>query len=161
MTPDLLYVRDKHLQMLEKTLQTWHSILAHVSQETATTLRDGTDGWTSLEILCHVHEFDLIFLQRAQSVLGGETPTFASYDVDALARERDYNARDLRQALAALDESRAVLLTFYRAVADDQWGMAGLHPEYGEQTLMKMLVQAAHHNIDHIEQMTRVLAQAS
>lgn len=160
MTPDLLYIRDKHLQMLEKTLQTWHSLLAHVSQETATTFRDGAEGWTSLEILCHVQEYDLIFLQRGQSVLGGEKPVFAVYDVDALARERGYNTRDLQQVLAALDEARAALLVLYRSVADDQWGLAGVHPNYGEQTLLRMLVQAAHHNIDHIEQMTRVLAQA-
>lgn len=160
MTPDLLYIRDKHLQMLEKTLQTWHNVLNDVPQEMATSLRDGAQGWTSLEILCHVQEFDLIYLQRAQSVLGGEKPTFAVYDVDALARERGYNTRDLQQALAALDESRAALLVFYRSIADDQWGLTGVHPNYGEQTLMRMLAQAAHHNIDHIEQMTRVLAQA-
>jgi hypothetical protein len=160
MTPDLLYIRDKHLQMLEKSLQTWHSVLAHASQETMTSLRDGADGWTSLEILCHVQEFDQIFLQRGQSVLGGEKPVFAVYDVDALARERGYNARDLHQMLAALTEARAALVTFYRSVGDDQWGLTGIHPNYGEQTLMRMLVQAAHHNIDHIEQTTRVLAQA-
>lgn len=160
MTPDLLYIRDKHIQMLEKTLQTWHSLFKHVSQETATTLRDGADGWTSLEILCHVREYDLIFLQRGQSVLGGEKPTFAVYDVDALARERGYNHRSIMQALGEIDESRAALLVFYRGIADDQWEMTGVHPNYGEQTLLRMLVQAAHHNIDHIEQMTRVLAQA-
>jgi hypothetical protein len=160
MTPDLLYIRDKHLQMLEKTLQTWHNVLNDVPQETATTLRDGADGWTSVEILCHVQEFDLIYLQRAQSVLGGEKPIFAVYDVDALARERGYNTRDLGQVLASLDESRAALLVLYRSIADDQWGLTGVHPNYGEQTLLRMLIQAAHHNIDHIEQTTRVLAQA-
>jgi hypothetical protein len=159
MTPDMpLYIRDKHIQMLEKTLQTWHNIFAHVSQETATTLRDGADGWTSLEILCHIHEYDLIFLQRGQSVLTSDKPLFHSYDVDALARERGYNSRQLSAMLPALDESRAALIAFYRSIADDQWDRSGVHPSYGEQTLLRMLIQAAHHNIDHIEQATRVLA---
>jgi hypothetical protein len=158
MTPDMLYIRDKHIQMLEKTLQTWHSLLKPLSHETATTLRDGADGWTTLEILCHVHEYDMIFLQRAQQVLAGGNPTFTVYDVDALARDKGYNQRSIMRALGELDEARTALLVFYRSVGDDDWGKIGTHPNYGEQSLMKMLAQAAHHNIDHLEQATRVLA---
>lgn len=160
MLDETQYIRDKHLTLLKKMLATYESVLQSVDQTTATTYRDGAEGWTTLEILCHVTDFDRIFVDRGQRVLSEEKPTFTVYDVDAMAVERAYNQRSLKDAWADHQAARAELLAFFESVKDEQWSKTGMHPEQGEMTLLRVLIQVSHHSADHIEQITRVLRQA-
>lgn len=69
--PDLDKIRQRHLQFMQQTLDILTHVLAPVSQSAATTLRDGHDGpkgWTVLEALCHVRDFDTIFRTRAEMI---------------------------------------------------------------------------------------------
>ena len=61
----LTRVRQEQIAMMEKTARTIGHLIAPVSQETATTLRDGPQGWTTVEVLGHLRDFDGFFRQRA------------------------------------------------------------------------------------------------
>jgi len=54
MSDPLASVRQAHLALMERTANTLDLFLAPLSCETATTLRDGGDGWTITEMLCHL-----------------------------------------------------------------------------------------------------------
>ena len=154
----LPYVRERHLLLLEKNRLTLGHIIARSSSEQAKSLRDGGDGWTPLEILCHLRDFDEIFLTRAQDMRAQDNPTFTVYDVDGLARERAYNEQSLTEVYAVFSAARARLIAFFEPLTVDELLRTGTHPWYGPFTILQQLIQIGHHDANHIEQMTRVLA---
>ncbi|MCC6566229.1 MAG: DinB family protein [Chloroflexi bacterium] len=161
MDPQLERVRNRHLLMLERTLKTLSSVITAADSADLRAKRDGPDGWTPLDIVCHLRDLEPLFISRAQSVIDHDNPTFVTYNVNQLVIDNNYAAQDPAEALAELSASRARTLALFRAVQDDQWARTGIHPAYGLQTLLDVLMHIAHHDLDHIEQMTRVLAQES
>lgn len=158
MDPQLERVRNRHLLMLERTLKTITNVITGANPADLRTKRDGPDGWTPLDIVCHLRDLEPLFISRAQSVIEQDNPTFVTYDVNQLVVDNNYAAQDPAEALAELSANRARMLALFRAAADDQWSRSGVHPVYGPQTLLDILMHVAHHDMDHIEQMTRVLA---
>lgn len=150
--------RQRYLTIVRKTTQTLHHLARNLTTEQARALRDGTDGWTILDIFCHLRDFDAIFYQRALQIRDSETPTLQAYDHEQMVVERAYHAQDLPSVLAELQASRAQYLAFFEALNDDQWQRAGMHPERGRFTLTDALAQVATHDCDHLEQIARVLA---
>jgi hypothetical protein len=58
-------IRGWYLEQLRKGLQTTDSILKNVSQHDATTYRDGGTGWTVLEVICHLRDFESVYHERS------------------------------------------------------------------------------------------------
>jgi hypothetical protein len=152
-------VQKRHIRLMRLTCKTLGNILAGVSQHTATTLRDGPDGWTTLDVVCHLRDFDGYFLARAQLMLQGDYPLLPAYDHERIAIENNYNAQDLQQVFAALQTSREPFAQFLESLAEGQWALAGVHPEAGHWTMLDALMQVPSHDITHLEQITRILAQ--
>ena len=136
------------------------NVLAPVSQAVATSLRDGQDGpkgWTIVEVVCHLRDFDLFFQHRAQLMLQQENPTLPAYDHEALAIERNYLSNDVHQAYTVLVESRRQFVEFFEGLTAEQWACAGIHPERGHFTMTDAVMQVGTHDCTHLEQITRIL----
>lgn len=152
-------VRKRHVTMLQRDLLIFTHIINGANPADLTARRDGPDGWTPLEILCHVRDLDPHYNRRAHSVVEQDKPDFVLLPVNQLAIERNYNGQDPAAVLAEFAQVRDELLAYFASVPDADWSRTGVHPEQGEQTLLDVLIHAAHHDQIHIEQMTRVLAQ--
>ena len=133
-------------------------IVATLSDERARSLRDGDDGWSITEIVCHLRDFDEIFYQRAQMMLAQNHPQLPAYDHEAMAIERNYQAETLDDAFAALRESRARFVDFFKSLTLEQWARGGVHPERDSFSMTDAAMQVPLHDLDHLEQITRVLA---
>lgn len=155
----LAKLREKHITLMERSVLILEHVLSSVTQEDATTYRDGDDGWTTLEALCHLRDFDQFFYERAVMIIQQEYPTLPAYDHDALVIERKYNEQDLREVMADLSRTRGRFVDFFRSLDDEEWERAGVHPESGHFTLMDSLIQVGTHDINHTEQITRILLQ--
>jgi hypothetical protein len=153
----LMKVRQAHLNMMETTARTLGHLLAPVSQEQATTLRDGPHGWTTVEVVCHLRDFDGFFRGRAELILAEETPLLPAYDHEAIAIERNYNAEQLTDVYAALLQSRAKTRALFADLTPEQWERAGIHPESGHFTLTDAVRQVGMHDLTHIEQVLKIL----
>jgi hypothetical protein len=152
-------IRQRHIRLMAKTADIIGNILKNVSIEQATSLRDGPEGWTILEILCHLRDFDAIFRQRAQTILKTEHPDLPPYDHDTMAIDKAYNEEDFAYAFDAFLDSRSKTKAFFETLSDEQWMRSGTHPERGEFSLTDAVIQVSHHDISHIEQMTRLIEQ--
>lgn len=155
-------VRTRHTNLMEKSLQILVNMLADVSQETATTLRDLNDaphGWTTVEVLCHLRDFDRVFHSRAQLMVEQDNPQLPAYDHEQMAIDGNYNEQNLAAVLAELVASRGRFADFYRGLSDAQWERAGVHPESGQFSLTDSVMQVGHHDVGHIEQLVRILGQ--
>lgn len=153
-------IRDWQFDILQKSLRSIHQMLQGVPQEHLTTYRDGGDGWTVVEVLCHLRDYDEVFLQRATLTMQGDYPGLPNPDPDQLATERRYNDQKPEEVIAAWSANREAFLGLLRGISsEDEWEQAGLHPRRGRFTLHDQLLLASWHDMNHIEQMTRILAE--
>lgn len=153
-------VRRRHIKLMSKTVETLGNVLKYVTPEHATGPTDGPEGWSVLEVLCHLRDYDEIFHQRAKQIFEDAYPTLTPYDPDTLAKERNYKLQNITQVYVDLVKSRRAFVEFFEGLDDNQWDRAGIHPEYGHWTLTDCVMQVGHHDNDHIEQITRILALA-
>ena len=154
----LAQVRERQLSAMRLTCMVLGHILAPVSEEAAHDKRDGEDGWSVVEIVCHLRDFDGIFHDRARLMLAEESPQLPAYDHEAMAIDRGYQGETVADAYQQLRRSREGFIAFFESLTEAQWQRAGIHPEKGAFTMTDALMQAPAHDLDHIEQITRVLA---
>jgi uncharacterized damage-inducible protein DinB len=143
------------------TCQTLGHIVSGLSQELVTTARDGEEGWTVLEVLGHLRDFDTIFRERAQQLLDEDYPALPAYDHNAMAIDLNYNGQPLLAVYEALQQSRQQTINFFRELNDDQWARSGIHPERGHFTMTDAVMQVGIHEVNHTEQITRIIREAN
>ena len=151
--------RERQIAAMRMTCDILGHILQNVSVEAARTLRDGAVGWSIIEIVCHLRDFDKIFHSRALMMLAQDHPQLPAYDHEAMAIERDYQAESLDEAYATLKASRARFADFFAGLTPEQWQRGGIHPERDSFTMTDALMQVSAHDLDHLEQITRVLRE--
>lgn len=152
-------VRERQISMMRLTCASLGHILRGVAADQARALRDGENGWSIIEILCHLRDFDQIFYQRAVMMLAEDKPQLPGYDHEALAIERAYQQDDLQDALKALQSSRERFIQFFASLTAQQWERGGVHPERESFTMTDAAMQVGLHDLDHLEQITRVLSR--
>lgn len=149
--------RERQIGAMRLTCEILGHILRNVSGEQARALRDGPDGWSIVEIVCHLRDFEDIFHSRAIMMLEQDHPQLPAYDHEAMAIERDYQSQSLDEAYAALNASRADFARFFETLTREQWARGGVHPERDSFSMTDALMQVSAHDLDHLEQITRVL----
>ena len=153
-------VRERHLGAMQVSCDILGHILRGLPNERARALRDGADGWSILEIVCHLRDFDEIFYQRALMMQAQDQPQLPAYDHEAMAIERAYQQEDLAEAYSALKTSRRRFIAFFAGLTPEQWERDGVHPERESFTMTDAAMQVGLHELDHLEQITRVLERA-
>lgn len=150
------------LEGLEQSAQTLSHILADLSQSQAQRIRDGDDGWSVLEILCHLRDYQAIFAERIRRILEEDMPTFTPYDEKArlaLVIENDYANQDLRQVLAEFLAARRAIVERLAPLDEEQWKREGRFAADDVIDLTMPVVHTVLHDVDHSEQIARILRQ--
>jgi hypothetical protein len=107
-----------------------------------------------------VTDFDEFFYGRAVMMRDQDNPSLPAYDHNALAVERAYNTQDVQAVYARFVQSRTQFIEFFKQLSDEQWERTGIHPERGHFTMWDALMQISTHDTRHLEQMTRIIADA-
>lgn len=147
---------------LKNSAQILDLVLADVSQEQARTARDGADGWTVLEITCHLRDYQDIFAERIRRMLEEERPSFRLYNESArlaLVIDNEYARQDLRAVLDQYRARRRWLIERLSAATASEWLREG---RFAADDVIDVEMAAAHtllHDGIHIEQIARVLKQ--
>lgn len=160
-TAALHQVRQRHLAQMRLTCDILGHILKNVSETRAHELRDGPRGWSIVEIVCHLRDFDHIFYQRASMMLEQDHPQLPAYDHEAMAIEKGYQQEQMAAAYDELQTSRRRFIAFFKSLSDEQWERGGIHPERKRFTMTDAVMQVGLHDIDHLEQIARVLNNAA
>ena len=155
---NLTQVRKRQLRAMRLSCQVLGHIVGSISEADAHEKRDGAEGWSIVEIVCHLRDFDAIFHSRARLMLTDDNPLLPAYDHEAMAIDGDYQSESVAVAYEDLQLSRSAFIAFFKALSDEQWARAGVHPEQGPFTMTDALMQVPSHDLDHLEQITRVLA---
>ncbi len=121
--------------------------------------RDGGTGWTVVEVLCHLRDFESVFLERARLTATRDMPDLPFPDPDELAVEHRYAEEEAWSAFEDWVRRRKGFLEFVECVQEEAWQRAGRHPTRGRFTLEQQLALATWHDVNHLEQIVRILAE--
>ena len=149
------------LEGLAQSAQTLAHILADVSQAQAQRIRDGADGWSVLEITCHLRDYQAIFAERIRRILEEDKPSFRLYDEKArlaMVIEHDYAKQELRLVLDEYLSTRRQIIERLAPLNDEQWQREGCFAADDVVDLAMPVLHTLLHDADHTEQIARILS---
>jgi hypothetical protein len=148
------------LRSLRKNPVILHGLIKNVWQDQARRFKDGPDGWSVVEVVCHLRDLEEVFYQRALRMLNEDEPVFEAVDQNDIARRGNYINQTLSRVFEEYVEKRRRTLLFFNGLTVEQWQRGGIHPEDGHITLLEQAFQIGAHDTDHIEQIVRAMGLA-
>jgi uncharacterized damage-inducible protein DinB len=107
--------------------------------------------WSTHECVCHIADFEPVYLDRMTRVIAQETPTYFGGDPDLYAAKLAYAARAVEEELNLIEACRLHVSRILRSLPESVFQRKGNHSEAGEQTLEKLLTNVTRHIPHHIE----------
>jgi hypothetical protein len=121
--------------------------------------RPAPDKWSVSEILAHLSETEIAGAWRMRSILGAPGTPVAAYDQDAWVKSGHYEKRDPRRSLELFRVLREANLALLKSLRPEQWKHYGMHSERGQETIERVVLMFAGHDINHLQQIERILAR--
>lgn len=150
-------VRQHAIDQLRKTAPVITHLFSATPAADLTTFRDGGDGWTALEVLGHLLDFDRLFAERVRLMLETDSPALPFPDPDEQVRVSAYNAQAPADVLADWLAARRALIAAFEAVDDAGWARAGQHPVRGAYGVEDQLLLIPWHDANHLAQIATIL----
>ena len=151
---------NKSFEILERTPSVLESYLSGLSDEWLKQ-NEGENTWSPYDILGHLIVGEKTdWMVRARIILGSaEDKRFKPFD--RFAQLRDDQNRTISDMLKEFSELRSDNLEELRAfdITEKQLNLTGIHPEFGEVTLRQLLSTWTVHDLNHISQISRVMAK--
>ncbi len=145
------------LDALKATPDTLRFLLRDVDREKAASARGGDEGWSVVEVVCHLRDAEEQASERARLMLSENDPVVAGYDQDEWARERNYAGDDLQSALEAFVRFRQEHIAQLEGISPQDWQRTGRHEEQGNITVEAHTLHLAAHDAQHMAQLARQL----
>ena len=108
--------------------------------------------WSTLEVVCHISDFDPILVERMKRILAlaSDVPLLLAADENLFLKALNYDARDVNEELAVIDATRAQMARIIRGLTPEQLQLTGNHNKRGLQTLEKVIQMACNHVPHHL-----------
>jgi DinB superfamily len=147
---------EESLARMERTADDLAAAIAGVPDARLSKRPDGRN-WCAKEIVCHLRDFEELFLAFFQAMLDMDEPTYSGGEPDRWAEDRQYMRNDAGEALSAFRRRRAESLAFLRHVGPADWDRGGIHPTRGRLTMREFAGLMARHDDNHLDQLKRAL----
>jgi hypothetical protein len=92
-----------------------------------------------------------------RSILGAPGTPIQAYDQDAWVAAGRYSERNPRQCLEVFRVVREANLMLLKSLKPEQWKHHGMHSERGEENIERILHMMAGHDLNHLQQIERIL----
>lgn len=106
--------------------------------------------WSTHECVCHIADFEPVYLDRMTRVIAQEKPTYFGGDPDLYAEKLSYAAREVDDELQLIEACRRHVTAILRSLPGAAFQRTGNHSEAGEQTLERLLTNVTKHIPHHI-----------
>ena len=133
-------------RLFRDTAVTWSEVCARADVRE----RPAPGVWSPLEYACHVRDVHELFAQRLRLMLDQDAPTFANWDQDATAIERDYPGQDPGEVAVALVEGAGAVAGIYASVTDATRGRRGTRSNGDEFTVESLGTYHLHDVVHHL-----------
>ncbi len=115
--------------------------------------------WSITEILMHLAEDELTSTWRYRQMLEYDGPHLAGFNQELWAEWSDYKSWEPDDALTMFHLLREANLKLFAQLTPEQWDRHGIHAERGRITVRELCRHMAAHDINHIEQIRRILGR--
>ena len=109
--------------------------------------------WSTLEVVCHLADFEPIYADRMKRVIATDRPLLLSAGREAFARSLAYHGRDIDEELALIDVTRRQMARILRSQPEAAWERAGIYRHEGheeERSLRRLLEMITGHIPHHV-----------
>jgi len=116
--------------------------------------------WSTLEVICHLADFEIVFADRLKRVIAENEPTLFGGDPDVFAARLAYHSRDLEEELTLIAACRGHVVRILQTLQEEDFQRIGKHNEAGPLTLVQLLQRVTNHAVHHgkfIEEKRRAL----
>ena len=149
------------IETLAATPETLAGLLRGVDEAQARSAKGGDEGWSVIEVICHLRDAEEIGLARMKAMRDQDNPQIIGFDQDELAREKKYAQDNLASALADFTHMRAEYVAELAALTPEQWQRPGHHNEIGDINILAHTAHRTYHDAIHCAQIARQLTVIS
>jgi uncharacterized damage-inducible protein DinB len=151
---------DKLVEILERTPDTLISLLNNLSEEW-TSNNEGVDTWSVFDVVGHlIHCEKTDWIVRFQIILS-DTGNKNFKPVNRFAQFQESSGKSLDQLLKEFKLLREQNLQTLKSkkLLNNDFDKTGIHPAFGNVTLAQLLSTWAVHDLNHIAQISRIMAK--
>ncbi len=121
--------------------------------------RPAPGKWSPAEIIAHLAECEVASAWRYRQMLEHDAPALLGFNQELWAQWSDYGSWPPAEALAMFRLLRQSNLKLLASLTPEQWERHGNHAERGRITVRELCRHIAAHDINHIEQIRRILGK--
>jgi len=118
--------------------------------------------WSTLEVVCHLADFEIVGADRIKRVIAENEPTLLGGDEKAFAARLAYHQRNADEELLLIETIRKQVARILRTLKPEDFQRRGIHSEAGPLTLEAFVQRSTRHIPHHvrfIEEKRKALAQ--
>ena len=113
--------------------------------------------WSISELLAHLADTEIVVAWRLRHILGNNGAPIQAYDQNVWAETFDYAHRDAKESLEFFQVLRARNLAMLKALPKELWENYGMHQERGKESIAHLVRLYAGHDLNHLEQMEKIV----
>jgi hypothetical protein len=106
--------------------------------------------WSTLEVVCHITDFEVVVAERLRRILAEVEPTLFNGDPDDFERTLSYDARDIEEELALISGIRRQTSRILRSLPENAWQRKGIHNIAGPLTFRQIVESSTSHIPHHV-----------
>jgi hypothetical protein len=118
--------------------------------------------WTTLEVICHLADFEIVGADRIKRVIAENDPTLPGGDENLFASRLAYPQRDAEEELLLIELIRKQVARILRSLKPEDFQRRGIHTEAGPLSLEDFVQRSTRHiphHVQFIEEKRRAMGQ--
>ena len=116
------------------------------------------EKWSVNEIVAHLADAEIVSGFRIRLILGAPGTPIVAYDQDKWVKSGHYDKRDPQQSVEQFRVLRESDLALLESLKPEQWKHYGMHSERGQESIEHIVRMIAGHDINHLQQIEKILA---
>jgi uncharacterized damage-inducible protein DinB len=107
--------------------------------------------WSTKQVICHIADFEPVYVDRMKRVIAENEPTLFGGDPDLFAARLVYDRRDGGDELNLIEAARRHMEPILTSLKPEDFLRRGNHSEAGLITLEKLLTNITNHIPHHVK----------
>jgi uncharacterized damage-inducible protein DinB len=105
--------------------------------------------WSTLEVVCHIADFEPVYADRMKRVIAEDNPLLLSGDPDKFQARLAYGARDVGEELTLIETVRSQMGRILKTLSESDFARTGKHSADGPLSLRVLLERITNHIPHH------------
>jgi hypothetical protein len=153
----LSYIQNKDSLAVQRETPGLLAELTAGKPENNLRMRPAPDRWSVTELLAHLADAEIGASWRYRQMLEHNGCALSPYDQELWNSLGEYASRKPGESLQLFRLLRQDNLRMFAKLTPEQWQRHGVHAERGEMTVRDLMEQIAGHDLNHLEQIRKIL----